>query len=164
MPLPADILGRLYRQHAPALRLYVRQWPSVADDAMHDAFVRLSQQEPPPGRVVPWLYQTVRNAALAEQRSASRRRRREEAAGLDKAWFSGTDERIEAEEAARLLRELPLEIRETIVARLWGGLTFDEIATLTDCSLPTAHRRYQAGLAELKLRLEGHVRTEPERA
>lgn len=155
MPLPADILGRLYRQHAPALRLFARQWPSVADDAVHDAFVRLSQQEPPPGRVVPWLYQTVRNAALAAQRSAWRRRKREDAARVGEAWFSRADERLEANEAARLLRELPLEVRETLVARLWGGLTFDEIATLTHCSLPTAHRRYQAGLAELKLRLEG---------
>lgn len=155
MPLPADILGRLYRQHAPALRLFVRQWADLADDAVHDAFVRLSQQEPPPGRIVPWLYQTVRNAALASQRSAWRRRKREDAARLDEAWFSRADERIEADEAATLLRELPLETRETIVARLWGGLTFDEIATLTNCSLPTAHRRYHTGLAELKLRLEG---------
>ena len=44
--------------------------------------------------------------------------------------------------------------REAIVARLWGGLTFEEVARLQGCSLTTAHRRYQAGLARLHARLE----------
>ena len=35
---------------------------------------------------------------------------------------------IDAGEATRLLAELPLELREVIVARLWGGLTFEEVA------------------------------------
>jgi RNA polymerase sigma-70 factor (ECF subfamily) len=33
-------------------------------------------------------------------------------------------------------------------------LTFEEIARIQGCSLTTAHRRYQAGLARLKDRLE----------
>jgi RNA polymerase sigma factor (sigma-70 family) len=162
MPLPADILGRLYRQHAPALRLYARQWAGAAEDFVHDAFVQLAQQDQPPNRVLPWLYRTVRNAAFAAHRSAARRRRREDTIRTDEAWFSRTDERIEADEATRLLNDLPLEERETIIARIWGGLTFDEIAQLVDCSLPTTHRRYHAGLANLKQRLEGHVRIRPE--
>jgi RNA polymerase sigma-70 factor (ECF subfamily) len=117
--------------------------------------VSLAQQEPPPGRILPWLYRSVRNAALAAQRSAWRRRKREGRVHSDEAWFARTDERVEADEATKLLRDLPLEQRETIVARLWGGLTFEEIAGLADCSTPTAHRRYQVGLAELRLRLEG---------
>jgi RNA polymerase sigma-70 factor (ECF subfamily) len=54
-----------------------------------------------------------------------------------------------------MLAELASELREVIVARLWGGLTFAEIAELVGCSLATAQRRYQAGLNELKERLEG---------
>jgi RNA polymerase sigma-70 factor (ECF subfamily) len=50
---------------------------------------------------------------------------------------------------------LPLELREVIVARLWGGLTFEAVAALAGTSVPTAHRRYQAGLAQLRERLEG---------
>ena len=56
--------------------------------------------------------------------------------------------------AARLLTELPLEQREVVVARIWGGLTFEDVARLVGCSLPTAHRRYQAGLAALREKLE----------
>jgi RNA polymerase sigma-70 factor (ECF subfamily) len=148
------VLGQLYRQQAPALRLYARQWGG-GEDLVQNAFVRLAQQVPPPGQVLPWLYRVVRNEALAAQRSAWRRRRREQRAGTPEAWFSPADDRLDADEAARRLAELPLDLREVIVARLWGGLTFEEVAALVGCSLPTAHRRYHAGLARLRERLEG---------
>jgi len=148
-------LGRLYREHAPALRLYARQWLEGDEDLVQDAFIKLAQQSPPPGQVLPWLYRVVRNGALAACRGEARRRRRQGQVSASEAWFARTDETIDGQEAARLLVELPLEQREVIVARIWGGLTFDEIARLAGCSLPTAHRRYQAGLAGLRERLEG---------
>jgi len=158
-PVTPQELGRLYRQHAPALRLFARQWPGCAEDVVHDAFVALARQSPPPDNVLPWLYRVVRTGALAASRSAVRRRRREGAVGAAEAWFAPADDRLDAADAARRLAELPLEQREVIVARLWGGLTFDEIARLVGCSLPTAHRRYHAGLAELRARLEGPCTT-----
>jgi RNA polymerase sigma-70 factor (ECF subfamily) len=160
-PLEPDVLGRLYRRHAPALRLYARQWPGAADDLVHDAFVRLAAEDPPPARVLPWLYRVVRNAALAAQRSTVRRRRRETSTSVAEAWFAPSEDQLDAREAARRLAELPLEMREVIVARLWGGLTFDEVARLVGCSLPTAHRRYQAGLLDLRERLEGRWTPDP---
>jgi RNA polymerase sigma factor (sigma-70 family) len=149
------ILGDLYREHAPALRLYARQWGSSGEDLVQSAFVRLAQQNPPPDQVLPWLYRVVRNEALAAHRTASRRRKREQGASSPEGWFGPARDRLETDEAARLLAELPLELREVIVARLWGGLTFEDIARLVGCSLPTAHRRYQTGLARLRERLEG---------
>jgi len=160
--IDADVLGRLYRQHAPALRLYARQWPGGGDDFVQEAFVRLACQKSLPHQVLPWLYRVVRNLAVAAHRSASRRRRREARASTSEAWFSVADDRIDADQATRLLGGLALERREVIVARVWGGLTFEEIARLVGCSLPTAHRRYQAGLAELSERLSGQwTRTAP---
>jgi RNA polymerase sigma factor (sigma-70 family) len=147
-------LGRLYRQHAGALRLYVRQWPGGAEDLVQDAFVKLAQQLPAPERVLPWLYRVVRNAALAAGRGEARRRRRQDRASAAEAWFSTPEDRIDGHEATRLLAELPLEQREVVVARIWGGLTFEEAAALAGCSLPTAHRRYQAGLAALRERFD----------
>lgn len=149
------VLGRLYRQHAPALRLYARQWGGSAEDLVQEAFVRLAQQTPPPEQVLPWLYRVVRNAALEAQRRAARRRQREQRVSAPEAWFAAAEERLDADEATRLLAELPLELREVIVARLWGGLTFEDIARLAGCSLSTAHRRYQTGLIQLRERLEG---------
>jgi RNA polymerase sigma-70 factor (ECF subfamily) len=154
-PLAPEVLGSLYRRHAPALRLYARQWGSSGEDLVQEAFVKLAQQDPPPQRLPAWLYRVLRNEALTANRAAARRRRREGQASAPEAWFSAPGDELDARDAARLLGELPLELREVLVARLWGGLTFEEVAGLAGCSLPTAHRRYQAGLAELKERLEG---------
>ncbi len=157
--LEPKVLGWLYRQHAPALRLYARQWGQSSDDLVQEAFVRLAQQSPPPDQVLAWLCRVIRNEALANHRSANRRRQRENQRGsrgaTPTAWFASVDDQLDAQEATRLLAELALELREVIVARLWGGLTFAEIAALVGCSLPTAQRRYQAGLTELRERLEG---------
>jgi RNA polymerase sigma-70 factor (ECF subfamily) len=153
--IDADNLGRLYRQHAPALRLYARQWGVAGDDLVHDAFMKLAQQSPPPELILPWLYQVVRNGAMAAARASTRRRRREDAVSAPEAWFDLSEEKLEAHDAVRLLAELAVELREVIVARIWGGLTFEQIAQIVGCSLPTAHRRYRAGLVELQQRLDG---------
>jgi RNA polymerase sigma-70 factor (ECF subfamily) len=161
-PIDPQTLGRLYRQHAAALRLYARQWGGAAEDLVQEAFVRLAQQSPAPEQVVPWLYCVVRNQARMDARAAARRRRREAQASSPEAWFGAAEEHLDAREAARHLAGLPLEMREVVVARLWGGLTFEEVAQLVGCSLPTAHRRYQAALLELRERLAGRwTRTPP---
>jgi RNA polymerase sigma-70 factor (ECF subfamily) len=155
------VLGRLYRQHAPALCLYARQWGGSAEDLVQEAFVRLAQQTSPPEQVLPWLYRVVRNAALMAKRTADRRRRREQRASKPEAWFTTPEDRLDGDEATRILAQLPLELREVIVARLWGGLTFEDIARLVGCSLATAHRHYQTGLAQLRERLEGRWMNTP---
>jgi RNA polymerase sigma factor (sigma-70 family) len=160
--IEAETLGRLYSQHAPALRLYARQWPGSGEDVVHDAFVKLAQQSPPPAQVLAWLYRVVRNTALAADRASARRRRRENKASNTEAWLTAVDDHVDAQEAAHLLAGLALPLREVIVARVWGGLTFEEIAQLVGCSLPTAHRRYHAGLTELRERMDGQwTRTSP---
>jgi RNA polymerase sigma-70 factor (ECF subfamily) len=152
-PIEPTVLGELYRRHAPALRLYARQWNCGGDDLVQNAFMRLAQQASPPEQVLPWLYRVVRNEALTAQRAAARRRRREERAGSPESWFDATENRLDADEVAGWLAELPLELREVIVAKVWGGLTFEEIAALVGCSPPTTHRRYHTGLAQLRERL-----------
>ena len=151
-----DDLGRLFDGHAAALTLYARQWCAGPEDVVQEAFAALARQRVAPDRPVAWLYRATRNGAIASGRGDRRRRSREARAAGGEAWFApaGADDRIDAEWAARLLAELPEECREAIVARVWGGLTFEEIARLQGCSVATAHRRYQAGLARLHERLE----------
>lgn len=79
MPMEPTFLGWLYRQHAPALRLYARQWGDRGDDLVQLAFVRLAQLALTPEQVLPWLYKVVRNGALTAQREASRRKREQRA-------------------------------------------------------------------------------------
>jgi RNA polymerase sigma factor (sigma-70 family) len=149
-----ELLGRLFDEHAAALVLYARQWSDRPEDIVQDAFVALARQRRPPDRAVPWLYRVVRNAWMTATRGERRRREREARVAGGEAWFAAADDRIDAAAATRLLVDIEPEAREVIVARLWGGLTFEEIAALQRCSLTAAHRRYRAGLARLQERLE----------
>jgi RNA polymerase sigma-70 factor (ECF subfamily) len=149
------LLGRLLDEHAPALVLYARQWCETPQDVVQDAFLQLVRQAETPHCVVAWLYQVVRNRAISVSRSAMRRRKHEGRSACEAAtWFAPADEsRLDAEAAAEALATLPLEQRETVVAKLWGGLSFDQIAGLMQTSTSTAHRRYQAALIALRERL-----------
>jgi RNA polymerase sigma factor (sigma-70 family) len=148
------VLGELYRQHAPALRLFARSWADQADDVLHDAFLRLARQRSWPENPVAWLYQVVRNRCLELARQAERRQRHEAKARSPGYWFSTADQAIDGRRASECLASLENAEREVIIARIWGGLTLEEIATLTGSSIATVHRRYQSGLIRLRARLE----------
>ncbi len=150
------LLGQLLDRHGPALALFARQWCQTPDDVVQEAFLQLARQRTWPGMVVPWLYRVVRNGALSAARAEQCRRRHEEAAGAERpAWFESSAAAAgEAEAAAAALVELPLEQREIIVAHLWGRLTFQQIAELVGTTSSTAHRRYEAGLEQLRMRMQ----------
>jgi RNA polymerase sigma-70 factor (ECF subfamily) len=158
-----ETLGQLFREHAPALVLYARQWCPNPEDVVQEAFIRLARQRTLPDRAIAWLHRVVRNGAIDGARMASRRREHEARAASGETWFatSTVDERIDAQRATQALADLPPEAREVIVARLWGGLNFEEVARLVGSSLTTVHRRYHDGLARLKERLDGRWTTSP---
>lgn len=153
--LDAEALGRLLDEHAAALQLFARQWCDCPEDIVQEAFLKLVTLRRPPDRAVPWLYSVVRNRAISASRAASRRRRREtQWADTRQEWFAPSPgEGLDAAAATRALQTLPVEQREAIVARLWGGLTFEQIGEVTRCAASTAHRRYREGLVELRERL-----------
>jgi RNA polymerase sigma-70 factor (ECF subfamily) len=152
-----DQLGALLSTHGAALRLYARQWcEGAADDVVQEAFVQLARQATVPQEPAAWLFRVVRNGAISAQRSAARRRRHETTAAADRSdWFESRPEsRVDATSAVAALNELYEEQREVVVAHLWGGLTFEQIAELVGTSSSTAHRRYEQGLKTLRERLE----------
>lgn len=150
-----ELLTRLLDEHGAALVLYAQQWCNAPEDVVQEAFVRLMRQRPVPENVVGWLYRVVRNEAISTSRADARRTRHESAAAYrGEPWFAvAAGAGLDATAAADALRTLPIEQRETIVARLWGGLSFVQIGELTNTSQSTAHRRYVAGLAALQERL-----------
>jgi RNA polymerase sigma-70 factor (ECF subfamily) len=100
---------------------------------------------------VPWLYRVVRNGALDSGKTSRRRQNRERIAARPERWFiEPAVEGLDADVAVEALQQLPLDQREAIVARLWGGLSFEEIAAVADCSASTAFRRYSAGIDALR--------------
>ena len=152
--MTADALAELVSRHAAALVLYARQWcASAADDVVQTAFLKLVRQSPAPAHPVAWLYAVVRNAAMDASRS-DRRRKKYEAVAAERTdtWFEPSDDPagLDARAAAAALAELPPETREVVVAHLWGGQTFEEIAAAVGGSASTAYRRYVAGLSHLR--------------
>jgi RNA polymerase sigma factor (sigma-70 family) len=150
-----ELLGRLVDQHSAVLLLYARQWCDAPEDVVQEAFIKLAGQKRQPDNPIAWLYRVVRNGALSLARSTRRRRQHETyAAAHTPGWFDPSDgTRLDADDAARALANLPIEQRETIIAHLWGGLTFEQIGDLSLVSTSTAHRRYLAGLSALRERL-----------
>lgn len=164
--MDSEQLGRLIDRLAGALELYARQWCDEPEDVVQEAFVRLAGQRQCLLNPDAWLFKAVRNGAINAGIARRRRRRHEAEAGTPpSAWFE-TDpsaSALDAESAQSALSTLPAETREIIVARIWGGLTFEQIAEVAGISSSSAHRLYQAGLAALRERLGVLCRTSPSR-
>jgi RNA polymerase sigma factor (sigma-70 family) len=153
--LGPEELGQLVDRHAAPLELFAAQWSNSPADVVQEAFIKLAAQRERPEQVAAWLYRVVRNAAISAARSAQRRKRHESVTAKQRrAWFQSTDEdRLDAKDAVAALEALSAEQREVIVARIWGGLSFQEIATALEIGTSTAHRQYENGLKALRQRL-----------
>lgn len=149
---PADV-SDWFEAHAAPLVLYARQWLSgtIAEDVVQEVFVRLMSQRRPPDNVKAWLYRAVRNEAISQWRSSRRRRDREIDVAPGQTWFEpARDEPIDAQLAAELIRDLPAEQRESLVLRIWGGLTLSEISAITGSPVSTVFHHYQQGLRAVR--------------
>jgi len=147
-------LADLVAEYAAALVLFARQWCDSPEDAVQDAFCKLIVQRNAPDDPAAWLFRVVRNAAIDAGKSERRRAKREQAAARPVRWFSEARiDGLDAATAVAALESLDSDQREVIVARLWGGLTLDQVAVSVGCSVSTAHRRFEAGIAALRERL-----------
>jgi RNA polymerase sigma-70 factor (ECF subfamily) len=154
-PAGPELLGRLFDRHAAALELYARQWCASPEDAVQEALILLASEPQAPQDVVAWLYRVVRTRAINASRSSRRRKQHERAAALpETAWFAPSQgDTLDAHAAAKALAELSADLREVMIAHLWGGLTFEQIGQLMGTSDSTAHRRYLAALASVRQKL-----------
>jgi RNA polymerase sigma factor (sigma-70 family) len=150
---PTD-LARLIDTLGAPLVLYARQWCDAPEDVVQDAFLALVRQRRPPSDVPAWLYRVVRNRALDIAKNRRRRQQRESATARAAPWFvEAAVDGLDARQAVAALEGLDRDQREVIVAHHWGGLSFEQIGAVVGCSASTAHRRYSAGLEELRKQL-----------
>ena len=156
-------LGDLIDRLGPALVLYARQWTAAPEDVVQDAFLKLVEVRRPPDDPAAWLFTVVRNRAMDLIKADRRRAKREQVARLDRWFVEPEIDGLDAERAVAALERLPAELREVIVARLWGGLTFDQIAAVSGGSASSAFRRYEAGIAALRETLGVPCPTDPTR-
>jgi RNA polymerase sigma-70 factor (ECF subfamily) len=152
MPLNATQLAELIEIHAAALVLWVRSRCAAGEDVVQEAFCRLAAQEPAPDNPVAWLYTVSRNLA-EKQRRSDRRREMREMAWMRTESSSSTDP-LEVAEMVAAVEQLEAPLREVLVARIWGGLSVEEVGRLCGISVASVSRRYYAALEALRAKLE----------
>jgi RNA polymerase sigma-70 factor (ECF subfamily) len=142
--------------HASKFLFFARQKARAeadAQDLVQEAIVEAAERNgggPPAPALV---FATIHRRAIDWARRDDRRNHREVAASEPAAclWF---DTSVEDRERARLIqdamRKLPELYREVITLKVWGGLTFAEIAESLGIPANTAASRYRYGLQELR--------------
>jgi RNA polymerase sigma-70 factor (ECF subfamily) len=154
-PVGPELLGRLLNERAAALELYARQFCDCPEDIVQESLIDLARQVVLPVDTVAWLYRVVRNKAISASRAGNRRKKHElDAVAGRQNWFSTTPgDAIDAEKAKAVLTHLDRDEREIVVARIWGGLTFQQIAELIGATDSTAFRRYESALQKIRRKL-----------
>ena len=140
-----------FQQHGPRLLLFARQQTRTdtdAEDVLQEACVRIWKTG---NHDVRLAYRAIRNAAIDLARSRQRRERREESAFGDRdmtTWFEMPKESEPA--VGRALAALPAEQSEVVTLKIWGELTFAEIADVLEIPANTAASRYRLALETLR--------------
>jgi len=139
-----------------------------AEDVVQEAYLRAFRSFDGfhGGDTRPWLLAIVRNTSI---NSLKRRSPRSSAMSLDEsanllaADVAGPDERmlqaVNHELVCRALDELPEEFREVVVLREMEGLSYKEVAEVTDTPIGTVMSRLARGRKLLRVTL---TRGQPE--
>jgi len=146
-------------QHGSSLVLLAQQYVGCradAEDVVHEAFVSFWRSRHQAQDRTAYLFTCVKHAATNWLRSRKRRTRREEASARSEVetWFDGDLEKDERQkELLQVIAALPTEQREVLVMKIWGGLSFPQIAQALEVSANTAASRYRYALDKLRAQL-----------
>lgn len=142
-------IQNLWNEHVRGLVLYARQWADrEAEDVVQDAFLKLLAAQPPPEEPKAWLYRVVRNTAIDRKRKSRWFR----PAPLEN-WFESLPDKsepFEGVELTQLLDSLSEHCREIVIAKIWGNLSFREIAELMQRPISSVHLDYQKSMEQLR--------------
>ena len=144
------------RAHAHRFLLYARQQTrsaADAEDVLQEALVeswrRGGGAEPPDAALV---FATIRRRAIDAARRTERRVRREQAGVVEEFWFApDASDDAGLEDAVKALPEI---YREVLTLKVWGELTFQQIADTVGIPLNTAASRYRYALEHLRAALK----------
>jgi RNA polymerase sigma-70 factor (ECF subfamily) len=152
LPDPRDQWEKWVADHAPAALLYARHMTrSLADaeDALHEGFLRFWRNRGNARDPAALLFACVKSAILDSRRGTLRRTRREQQRPSPQPLFETAEDLARQELVEKGLAALPEEQREAVILKIWGGLTFAEIAHATHTPLHTIAARYRYALEKL---------------
>lgn len=163
-----DAFAELYRRHVGGVLAYFSRALDRSDlafdltaETFAAALLALPTYKPGPAPGRSWLYAIAHNRLVDSVRKGrAEAQARDELAMqsivLTEAGEAAIDRiiaRIDGRSAFELVRELPNDQRDAIMARFVNGLDYAEIATEMNCSEQVIRKRVSRGLASLGVRL-----------
>jgi RNA polymerase sigma-70 factor (ECF subfamily) len=150
--------AELYDRAADRLYHWLWRWcgrSDVAEDAVQDAFVRLARHRERLRGVadpIAYLFRTARNEGIRRLERENRDRARTTDLGDPPASGAATGiEQVDNSDwASALLGNLSDTEREVVELKIFGQLTFREIATVIELPQGTVATRYRDALARLR--------------
>lgn len=155
-----------FAQHGSRLLMFARQQTRTeadAEDCLQDAMLRLwrsgmveTTEDGIPQPSLAGAFTQIRRSAIDQARKNIRRANREDRAlemgeYSDIVWFDNVLEQDErAAQIEQALKSLPDYYQEVITLKIWGDLTFEEIAETLDIPMNTAASRYRYALEKLR--------------
>lgn len=149
MSLPPEEISRLLDSHWGPLVAWIGS-AADAEDIVQQTFVALAGLAQAPDNPRAWLYKTAKNNSINAHKSKLRRRNRQQLASKPESAGIPTNSTAESNELRAFLDQLTFEQREVVAAKIWGQLTFDEIATHQKISKATAWRIYNSAIESLR--------------
>lgn len=180
-------IRRFYETHRQELFTYALALTGrreSAEDVVHTAFHNVLRRGSAPRELRPYVFRCIRNAAVDELRRAERQGHQDSlfakrngktepayagAHGAAHGAAPGTAQSSEndvAHDAEFLsvieesLAALNADERESIVLKLYDGLTFNEIAAVRRVSINTASSWYRRGIEKLRTLLHERMNDE----
>ncbi len=166
MPQAVPTSEDLYIAYAPGLLafLYARlRSHAAAEDVLHDIFLAYLRQKPSAIRSAKaYLYRCAHHASLTALRNrAVASAATEQMAASTWRHKLGADP-VEAEALRQALDGLPDDDRETLVLRVHGGMTFQEVADTLGAPLTTTFERYHRALDGMRRAMDPSAARPPE--
>ncbi len=160
-------LEQVYRQHRQSLftlALTILGCSGLAEDAVHEAFVRLCQKsDRPKESLVAYVFAAVRNAAVDFHRRRNNQQALMESLFHEKGKAFLLDGTAKAEnhtkedeqenELKSAIDQLDETSRQIVVMKIFSELTFDEIGHVLEMPPATAATRYRRAIMKLEEKL-----------
>lgn len=157
---PSTAWKQWLAEHGPRLLLFSRSWSQSREDAedlVQEAVLRMWHYQADKGGGppdLPLVYSTIRFCGLNHHRGETRRKKRENSViylhDFQDVWL---DPLMEEDEEALIMRDavqsLSDKLREVVIMKFWGGLTFAQISEALAISPNTAASRYRYALEQL---------------
>ena len=155
----------LYRRHKDPVYRYLLRLsghPQAAEDVFQDVWGKIIKARAsyrPTARFTTFLYRVAHNCFIDHVR---RNRRHSGAAEFKPELFSDGGESLELTTERQLARQrlaealgtLPEEQRDAFLLHEEGGLSVDQIATVTGCNRETAKSRLRYAVAKLRAAID----------